>query len=85
VFESTCPHGAEQLQEGITEVRLTKVAGEECQSGRDCPTVYKTDRGTVAIQGYVVTDELGRSIPAGEAIVEIPVDLLKRGARVVRG
>lgn len=44
-----------------------------------CPTLLRTDRGTYLVQGYVVTDpgalaEL--NIPDGEAVVEVPAELL---------
>jgi hypothetical protein len=43
----------------------------------DCPTVYTTDRNTIVVQGYVVAPELAsQTVPAGEALVEIPADLL---------
>jgi hypothetical protein len=52
--------------------RLTRIAGGDC--GRDdCPAVFTTDRGTVAVQGY----DIDKSTPAGESVVEIPVDVLK--------
>jgi hypothetical protein len=52
--------------------RLTLIAGGDC--GRDdCPTVFTTDQGTVAIQGY----DIDKETPAGESIVEIPIDVLK--------
>jgi hypothetical protein len=45
---------------------LTRIAGGDC--GRDdCPAVFTTDRGTVAIQGY----DIDRKTPAGESIVEV--------------
>jgi hypothetical protein len=51
---------------------LTRIAGGDC--GRDdCPTVFTTDRGTVAVQGY----NIERNTPAGESVVEIPLDVLK--------
>jgi hypothetical protein len=51
---------------------LTLIAGGEC--GRDdCPAVFTTDRGTVAIQGY----DIDRKTPAGESVVEIPLDVLR--------
>jgi hypothetical protein len=48
------------------------------------PTLFatdRTDRKTFIVQGWVVTDpealaELGE-IPAGEAIIEIPADILR--------
>jgi hypothetical protein len=51
---------------------LTLIAGGDC--GRDdCPAVFTTDRGTIAIQGY----DLDKKGPAGESVVEIPLDVLK--------
>lgn len=45
-----------------------------------CPAVYETDRGTIAVQGKVVTDRaaLGDAVNLAddETIVEIPKDLL---------
>lgn len=58
--------------------RLTMVAGGDCGSN-DCPTVYSTDRGTIAIQGYT----LKHSTPPGESVVEIPGDLLKEAVRAL--
>jgi hypothetical protein len=48
---------------------LTKIAGDDnCRNG-DCPTIYRTARGT----------------PDHEAIVEIPLDLLKEAVRALGG
>ncbi|MEU2548393.1 hypothetical protein ABZ618_23625 [Streptomyces roseolus] len=44
---------------------------------RDCPTIYKTDRGTILVQGETPTDH-GLSIPAHETLVEIPVELIRQ-------
>jgi hypothetical protein len=42
-----------------------------------CPTVYRTDRGTLVVQGYAVTAEhVGVDLPDGERLVEIPGGLL---------
>lgn len=63
-------------------VRLTRIDGT-CRNGT-CPTVYATDRGTYVIQGYTVSDsELAGQVdlPRGEAAVEVPRELLERGAR----
>lgn len=57
---------------------LTKIARSDCKDG-DCPTVYRTDRGTVAVQG----DRLDRKAPAHEAVVEIPAELLLEAARAL--
>ena len=50
-----------------------------CPNGRICPTVYKTDRDTLIIQGYKILDADERAalgLPAGEDAVEIPRSLL---------
>jgi len=58
------------------ELRL--VAGGDC--GRDdCPTIFVTDRGTIAVLGYLVDKET----PAGEAVVEIPMDVLREAVRAL--
>jgi hypothetical protein len=45
-----------------------------------CPTIYRTDRGTIAIQGYAVEDAEGVVNPLpGERIVEVPIELLTKG------
>lgn len=49
-----------------------------CGTG-DCPTVYVTDRGTLAVQGYMVDHDS----PAGEAVVEIPVALFRETLRAL--
>lgn len=44
-----------------------------------CPTLFRTDRGTVVVQGYVVTDAEALSqmdIPEGETCVKVPIELL---------
>ena len=47
-----------------------------CGNG-SCPTVYRTDRGTVVVQGYTLTPQTaGIDVPDGEQLVEIPADLL---------
>ena len=62
-------------------MELTKIAGyDNCRNG-DCPTVFKTDRGTIAVQG----DRLADPTPDHEAIVEIPLDLLKEAVRALGG
>jgi len=50
---------------------LTWIGGD-CKRGRDCSNAFATDRGTVAVQGGIISKELGRGIPSNEAIVEIP-------------
>ncbi|MEU9983605.1 hypothetical protein [Streptomyces sp. NPDC050856] len=52
--------------------------------GGNCPTLYETDRGTIVVQGYKVTDPEARAqlrdVLDGEDIVEIPRELLIRFA-----
>jgi hypothetical protein len=53
----------------------------------DCPNIFMTDQGTLAVQGRLLAlSELpaGDTIPAGEAMVEIPADLLLAAARRYR-
>jgi hypothetical protein len=57
------------------EVRVRLVA--TLCGGGSCPTVYRTDRGTLVIQGSPLSPEAaGIDLPAGEILVEIPEDLL---------
>ncbi|MEU9874970.1 hypothetical protein [Streptomyces phaeochromogenes] len=44
---------------------------------KDCPTIYRTDRGTILVQGETPADH-GLSIPAHETLVEIPLDLIRQ-------
>lgn len=55
---------------------LTKIAGD-CDED-DCPAVYRTDRGTIGVRGILLTEV---DCSDGEAIVEIPVDLMLSAAR----
>ncbi|SER73025.1 hypothetical protein SAMN04487983_102127 [Streptomyces sp. yr375] len=59
-------------------VKLTRLVGD-CDEG-ECPTLYATDRGTLVVQGELLTGH-GREIPAHEALVEIPVDLIRKAVR----
>jgi len=54
-----------------------------CGAGT-CPAVYRSNRGTLIIQGYAVDGvQAGVDVPAGELLVEIPADLLEQAARLV--
>ena len=56
--------------------RIVETIASSCTSG-DCPTVYRTDRGTLIVQGYDVdAGSAGVALPQGENLVEIPVELL---------
>lgn len=59
-------------------MRLEFVGGESGNTGS--PRVYKTDHGTLVIQGYIVDDPdalADATTPAHETLVEIPYSLLK--------
>jgi len=59
---------------------LIQIAGGDC--GRDdCPTIFTTDRGTIAVQGNVVD----KATPDGESVVEIPLAVLQDAARALGG
>lgn len=61
-------------------MELTMIADGNCKDG-DCPTVYRTNRGTIGVQGYL----LDQATPDGEALVEIPAELLLEAARALGG
>lgn len=57
------------------EVALRLIA-TLCGTG-SCPTIYRTDRGTLVVQGPVISAEAaGIELPAGETLIEIPEALL---------
>ncbi|MEU5797223.1 MULTISPECIES: hypothetical protein [unclassified Streptomyces] len=66
------------MSEETAVVKLTRLVGE-CDEG-ECPTLYATDRGTLVVQGGLLTDH-GREVPAHEALVEIPVELIRKAVR----
>ncbi len=56
-------------------MRLTFVGKDPESNPTGSPTVYRTDRGSWVVQGWVVTDQLALAqmdIPDGETCVEIP-------------
>jgi hypothetical protein len=56
-------------------MRLTLVAKDPESEPSGSPTLYRTDRGSWVVQGWVVTDPdalASMNIPAGETCVEIP-------------
>lgn len=60
-------------------MRLTFL-GTDSEDGH-CPTLYKTDRGTIVVQGYKINDPeaMGdvRDLAENETLVEIPRELLR--------
>ena len=60
------------------DMKLT-LLGSESEHG-DSPTLYATDRDTVVVQGWRVTDVEAldkMAIPEHETVVEIPLALLR--------
>jgi hypothetical protein len=54
-----------------------KAIANRCNAG-ECPTVYKTNRATIVVQGYSFDPkQVGVSIPADEQMVEIPMELIE--------
>ena len=87
------PRGACHVKRTLNTVNrmdLTRIAGTckpaaqngdddpPCGEG-DCPTIYTTPTGSIAVQGYV----LDHAVPAGEGIVEIPENLLLEAVRAL--
>jgi hypothetical protein len=59
-------------------MKLT-LLGKESKTGGS-PTLYATDRGTLIVQGWLVSDPealAAMSIPDHEGVVEIPEGLLR--------
>ena len=60
-------------------MKLTFIGSDSRQG--NCPAIYRTDRGTVVVQGQRVTDPEAlaqlRDVLDGEAFVEVPIDLGK--------
>ena len=67
---------AEPDDRSIIAVELWRISGGDCGNG-DCPTIHRTDRGTVVVRGYRVP---GVETPDGETVVEIPARLLREAA-----
>lgn len=56
-------------------MRLTLVAGDPNSNPDNSPTLYKTDRGSWVVQGWMVDDPEALAtlnVPDGETVVEIP-------------
>ena len=63
-------------------MKVQTLIGSGCHGG-NCPTIYKTDRGTVAVRGNLInpSELTGISVPSHEAVVEIPLGLVRRLAK----
>jgi hypothetical protein len=56
-------------------MRLKLIAGDPESNPANSPTLYRTDRGSWLVQGWVVADAgalAEMNIPEGETVVEIP-------------
>ncbi|TMR88119.1 hypothetical protein [Nonomuraea basaltis] len=56
-------------------MRLTFIAKDPDSNPTGSPTLYRTDRGTWVVQGWIVTDPEAlqqMNVPEGESAVEIP-------------
>ncbi|MEU6587241.1 hypothetical protein [Nocardia sp. NPDC046763] len=56
-------------------MRLTFIAKDPGSNPTGSPTLYRTDRGSWVVQGWVIDDPetlAQMDIPAGESCVEIP-------------
>ncbi|GAA1691907.1 hypothetical protein GCM10009745_41620 [Kribbella yunnanensis] len=56
-------------------MKLTLVAGDPESAPKNSPTLYKTDRGSWVVQGWVIDDPdalATLNLPNGESAVEIP-------------
>ncbi|GGJ74729.1 hypothetical protein GCM10010123_00850 [Pilimelia anulata] len=55
--------------------------GKDSASGqKNCPSLYRTDRGSYVVQGWRVTDAealAAMDIPAHETVVEIPARMME--------
>lgn len=56
-----------------------KVDGPECNQN-DCPNLYRTERGSIIVQGDV-SDVF--TPPSGEGLVEIPEHVLREAFRAL--
>ena len=74
----TSVQGGTASEDNLELTFMTKICG-----GGSCPTVYRTSRNTYVVQGYTVkADSAGVDLPAGEQLVEIPIELLEAAARI---
>ncbi|MDT3441803.1 MULTISPECIES: hypothetical protein [Pseudofrankia] len=59
-------------------MELVPLAATACAAA-NCPTVFSAADGSLVVQGYVVPAQA--DVPAGEARVRIPRELLLQAAR----
>jgi hypothetical protein len=60
-------------------MKLERLRGS-CNDGKTCPTLYRSDRDTAVVQGWIITEPktaaLAGDLSEGESVVEIPADLV---------
>lgn len=61
--------------------KLISVSGADKCWGGDCPTIYRTERDTLVVQGYRLTEPHNIDLPEGEDMVEIPSALIEELVR----
>jgi hypothetical protein len=59
-----------------TAAHALELVATTCSTG-SCPTIFRSDRGTIVIQGYAVdAQRAGVKLAPDELLVEIPAELL---------
>lgn len=67
-------------------MKLTFVRKTAQSQINNCPSLYRTDRGTFVVQGWRVSDPEALSqldIPPHETAVEVPADVLAEVAKAL--
>ncbi|WP_020579257.1 hypothetical protein [Actinopolymorpha alba] len=76
------------IETGIRPMRITFVAKDPESNPTGSPTLYRTDRGSWLVQGWVVDDAEALAemdIPKGETCVEIPDRMIQFFGQGERG
>jgi hypothetical protein len=75
---------ATKRTEDVVQLERLDVDIYGCRGGH-CPAVYRSDRGTLVVQGAIVNrSDVGQlDIPEHEDVVEIPLDVLLRAAEAI--
>lgn len=67
-------------------MKLTFIRKTALSQLNNCPSLYRTDRGTFVVQGWRVSDPEALAqldIPAHETVVEVPADVLAEIAKAL--
>lgn len=79
-------HVRHDREMGIGPVKLTFIRKTALSQLNNCPSLYRTDRGTFVVQGWRVSDPEALAqldIPAHETVVEVPADVLAEIAKAL--